>query len=1020
MKNLPEWMWDVWKSGEFVGNNFPNCRATISRHVLKKRDTYHTVLFDQGGQGTEIPNISRVNIDRRIDSDAASMTMVIKNFTRPFANDNLDRTHTGQVPGSPGVQAPSRRKLKDLGRPGVYTFRRGVAVDSDGNNPWGHNETGWVDMFIPNRVIRTYQGYGTSGANRPEDDSRLTLTGVWIIDQVEFNSAGDIALTCRDLAKLLIEQRLYPPIVPVAKYPLEFCADGTKIAPVQSDNKARSPGSVGLRASSTYWVGNDDICGHHFTDAFDGDLGTWWLSAGSSESNTGAVEWIQSFLGPESFTGVTPIKRIRFYLLGATRVVYISVYGSAMGVEDLPGNNGWMGDEIIPYEPVAGDRDNGADIPYVLRITPPLSNGGRWVEVDLPERVQAQAVRLTFTSMSYTTGPQYGCAGIVPTSLAHALTLDPFPYKAAVAAFEIYDISDQEVPTEGNIGDYTDIIKVLAAWAGFYWPRSGGGFWFIGPSGNRVYTASQQTAMDFAAAFGTSWGVADDVDKTLFNWSDGAATGRVWGDFMYSGAYPVDPWCIEPSFWDNKSVMDGINQIREILGFTFFVDSTGGIQWRPPNIWRTGNYVLGQGYQGGYSVRTVSEKNVLADYGVTLDDSALRSDIIVVSADDPDLHGAYSPGFAAGESEGGTAISDLSLLAGQKRVMLVTEYPFGEAGDDYARAQIDKFAYLISLWIHWTYRKSAFRIPGSPGFEPDDQVRIYERTTSETYVHYIEGMTSSMDLETGTWWMDVSTHWLGNGPSKEWMFQAKDMNPALFAYLKSIGQIDEDIDEHNYPDDWFIYKPPSVPDDPIRVPDDYEDLFPLPPELVWPDPDLSSEIVNPWPTYVDPPTGTGGNLSGGSTFACGNTAKFSYWGTPSTAYGNTFITGTTIAGLYVQVDRRSLDAWAALSEVINASAWDPFEAGGYNHRKIAGSSSWSNHAWGLAVDFDWSNWPQGTQAPVGHPIFGVAQIAQNLRTRATGQLIFRWGGIWSGSTVDPMHFEVCCTPHDLSTGVVGF
>jgi hypothetical protein len=80
------------------------------------------------------------------------------------------------------------------------------------------------------------------------------------------------------------------------------------------------------------------------------------------------------------------------------------------------------------------------------------------------------------------------------------------------------------------------------------------------------------------------------------------------------------------------------------------------------------------------------------------------------------------------------------------------------------------------------------------------------------------------------------------------------------------------------------------------------------------------------------------------------------------------------------------------------------------------SENWSNHSWATAVDFNWTDLPQGRRAPAGHPIYDVAQRAVNLRTN-NGKPIFRWGGVWSGTTADPMHFEVCCDPDDLATGI---
>lgn len=75
---------------------------------------------------------------------------------------------------------------------------------------------------------------------------------------------------------------------------------------------------------------------------------------------------------------------------------------------------------------------------------------------------------------------------------------------------------------------------------------------------------------------------------------------------------------------------------------------------------------------------------------------------------------------------------------------------------------------------------------------------------------------------------------------------------------------------------------------------------------------------------------------------------------------------------------------------------------GYACRKIRGSSSWSNHAWGLAVDLN---------APTN-------PMTSTLKTDMPGWMPelwnsygFRWGGSYSGRK-DAMHYEFVGTPAD--------
>jgi hypothetical protein len=72
---------------------------------------------------------------------------------------------------------------------------------------------------------------------------------------------------------------------------------------------------------------------------------------------------------------------------------------------------------------------------------------------------------------------------------------------------------------------------------------------------------------------------------------------------------------------------------------------------------------------------------------------------------------------------------------------------------------------------------------------------------------------------------------------------------------------------------------------------------------------------------------------------------------------------------------------------------DPQQSGGYNPRNIAGTNKPSNHAFGRAIDVNWSLNPRGSP---GNLPANVGDIAK--RHGLT------WGGTWSNP--DPMHFEV--------------
>jgi hypothetical protein len=234
---MSEDLWAIWESGRFVGPNRPITRAIISKTALEEwgETDFRTLLFSDSDLGvpsaadwSEIPNILHVNIGNKLGQDAATMNLTLLNQSQASASTDLDLTHANTEP----IQGqPSRRDLRDLGEPGKYSFGRGtntIGAENVSFTQWGHDvDAEWVDMLIPNRLVRTFQGYGTDGAVHPKDDEKLILTGTWLIDKVTLNADSTIAIECRDLAKLAIEQRLYPPIVPNDHYPLTFSADHT-------------------------------------------------------------------------------------------------------------------------------------------------------------------------------------------------------------------------------------------------------------------------------------------------------------------------------------------------------------------------------------------------------------------------------------------------------------------------------------------------------------------------------------------------------------------------------------------------------------------------------------------------------------------------------------------------------------------------------------------------------------------------------------------------------------------------
>lgn len=122
-------------------------------------------------------------------------------------------------------------------------------------------------------------------------------------------------------------------------------------------------------------------------------------------------------------------------------------------------------------------------------------------------------------------------------------------------------------------------------------------------------------------------------------------------------------------------------------------------------------------------------------------------------------------------------------------------------------------------------------------------------------------------------------------------------------------------------------------------------------------------------------------------------------------------------GVKVHVRDVAVPAFKALGAIMLAWGYHvrQGETWGLAVRKIRGSSQWSNHAWGLAVDINASTNPIGARLVTDMPAGMVAQIKQ-IKTLKSGQPVFRWGGDYKVRK-DAMHFEIMATPGELAEGL---
>lgn len=333
---------------------------------------------DNSQNERRLPNVLRISIDRSIDNDAATCSIEMSNQWMRNNND------------------PSSATTPTVGTPGYFTPSHGATMEAAAR--WGHQANDWAGVLVPNAMIRTYQGYG--GYDKPLEealeDGNVVLTGVWLVDSVDVRTDGRLNISCRDMMKLLINQQLYPPLVPADKYPLQYYRYVIEMRDIEAGASARfeygdvrtifHDSSVDRRFPGHIATGGAEVGGWKASMTLDSNLMTFAISTGY-DSPTGACDWWEYEVGEYA-------NAVWVYPWAGNYTAYISVME----------NDLWQGTEYVPASAY------GASIPYVLRTSIPWEAA---VEILLPRLYNAQYVRISLMNHQLTgfpTTPYY--AGI--------------------------------------------------------------------------------------------------------------------------------------------------------------------------------------------------------------------------------------------------------------------------------------------------------------------------------------------------------------------------------------------------------------------------------------------------------------------------------------------------------------------------------------------------------------------------------------------------------------------------------
>lgn len=691
MRTVGTAIWNAWSSGgPFIGDDSaPHTRVTVEPDWYLTRSGTNVGTWRKGPARwfqrednsqveVEVPNIKRVVIDRSIDTDAATCTITLAN---QWMNENL----------AVGASV-------DLGNPGYFTFDRGSTEEARAR--WDHSANQWSSVLVPVALLRTYQGFGgkTKTITDALTDGNVVITGVWLVDEITVNAHGDLDLKCRDMARLLIDQKCHPPLIPAGApdgYPLHRCrwiphSVITQIPPQQVPSVTRSRryerygGSAA--SGSDIWRGafNGNWYGHVPTMAIDGDPNSWWVSVGNGQQTLPyAVEWMEVRVGEEiDAVWLDPMSpNAHAY------TVYISVWEGS----------GWVngsGGALIDYDPLDVGRYTGvntARIPWVWK-------GGVHdaTEIRLPRKYACQKYRVTMTTL-------HNFASTIPGSAD-----DPHPWRAGIRHTEPrmagyvtpgrLDVNNWQEP--GNYFDYVEIIKDLLLWSGW---------WLYQP----VVTGEP----------------------------------NVFGNLETTGAW-ADKGCLDEEYFDKKPVIEVINSIKEIVGYLFYIDDEGGARFESPNWWASGNF--NEAGQWTAFIPEIDEALQLTDYSVVASGDNYRTEIIVANSDPDKNINSGSTITARFRPEAG------DLLRGIERSAMWIDDDFKDA------AEMQILAELVAMQLFFQQRVGNVSCAANPAIQINDQVRIFERTTGETNIHYVRGLNTQHDIESGVYTMTLTTHWLGS------------------------------------------------------------------------------------------------------------------------------------------------------------------------------------------------------------------------------------------------------------------
>jgi len=340
-----------------------------------------------------------------------------------------------------------------------------------------------------------------------------------------------------------------------------------------------------------------------------------------------------------------------------------------------------------------------------------------------------------------------------------------------------------ESETDGNSGAYAVM-------------QSDGNFVVYSAAGSALFNTKTYTRSNarLVLRYDGFFGVQTDTGADLWVGYPGSPDANdrpsIFGNIESTGIFTDKD--ITGDKFDKRTIIDCINEIKQVVGYNFFIDQQGGARFESPNWWSAGNFdSYGDGQkiyvtydeEGNYTrvssstpgaepfIPEINETTTLKQYQVSIGGDSLRSEIIIGS-DQPDPNNPratsyvrFVPGSANDEIRPG-----VPALRNIIRPAIWIDNTFTDKEEQKLMAE------LINLQIWFSQRAGSLTCVANPNIEINDQIRIIERNTSETYIHYVRGVSSTMDLDTGQYEMSLTTNWLGD--ENDWVITSDNVyNP---------------------------------------------------------------------------------------------------------------------------------------------------------------------------------------------------------------------------------------------------